>query len=649
MADLATAYIQLVPSLKGAQKTIEGELAGISGERAGGAIGDSMGEGLIGKLGGIASKAAQVLAGAFAAKKVFDFGKAAFDAYADFEQLSGGAEKIFDKIDQSKILDDANSAWKNLNMSANEYLASINQTGAMFAQTMGDEKGYETAKLGMQAISDYATGTGRDINELNGKFSAITRSTGSYQSIADQFAGILPATSKDFLEQAKAAGILSDSYEQLTDVPVAEYQEAVTKMLEKGVKDLGLEGNTAREALGTLSGSMLATKSAWQNLVTEFGKPDADIGARIGEMFTALMGENGEGGMLRNVVGEVGTIARNMIGAVSQGVQTGFGWLLANGPQLFSNLMNDISAQMPVIQAKVSEIMTTVGQWLVANAPALIGQAAQLLMTFAEWLTGNGPVIVDKVAGIFNLAWQWLVANGPTILQTIGQILSNVLAAIVQHGPQVLANIATTIGSIIGYIGSAATEMIPAAIEFMGGLITGTSEKGAELHEWFAGLPQRLLDALGDVGSFLVDAGRQIIDGFWTGLKSKWDDVTGWVGGLGDWIAQNKGPKSYDLALLVPNGQWIMTGLSEGIESGIPQLQRTLAGVTGSMQAAVSATYGAQAPAQRPAAPVGTGWSEVASAIGGLRGDMGSLGVYLDGNKLVGGISTRMDRALVMI
>jgi phage-related protein len=191
--------------------------------------------------------------------------------------------------------------------------------------------------------------------------------------------------------------------------------------------------------------------------------------------------------------------------------------------------------------------------------------------------------------------------------------------------------------------------MIPKAVEFMGGFLTGMWEKRDELLAEAATIPQKILDALGDVGSFLWDAGAQIIQGFWNGLKSKWDEVTGWVEGIGDWIADHKGPKAYDLALLVPNGEWIMQGLQAGIEAGVPQLQRTLEGVTGSMQAAVSATYSVPATQQaRPAAPVAGGWSEVTEAIGGLRGDMGHLGIYLDGNALVGGISARMDRALVM-
>ena len=181
---------------------------------------------------------------------------AAINSFAEYEQLAGGAQKIFDQMDYSKIAQDANNAYKELGLSANQYLAVINDVGATFATTMGDEAGYEAAKTGLKAISDYASGTGKNVNELSQKFTLITRSTSSYQSIADQFSGILPATSAGFLEQAQAAGLLSDKYTQLTEVPIAEYQEAVSKMLEKGVSDLGLANNTMDEAFSTLSGSL---------------------------------------------------------------------------------------------------------------------------------------------------------------------------------------------------------------------------------------------------------------------------------------------------------------------------------------------------------------------------------------------------------
>ena len=143
------------------------------------------------------------VAGTAAAAAFVGITKAAVDSYAEFEQLSGGVQKIFDEIDYSKIAEDAGNAYKTMGMSANEYLGVMTTVGANFASTLGDAKGYEVAKQGMQAISDFASGTGRSVDELSEKYQMITKSTSSYQSIADQFAGILPATSEGFLEQAQ--------------------------------------------------------------------------------------------------------------------------------------------------------------------------------------------------------------------------------------------------------------------------------------------------------------------------------------------------------------------------------------------------------------------------------------------------------------
>ena len=177
---------------------------------------------------------------------------ASVKARGEMEQLEGGTKKIFDEMDFSKIEQDAQNAYKTMNLSASEYMDMMNKVGATFAQTMGDEKGYNTAKTGLQAIADYA-------------------STSSYQSIADQFAGILPQTTKDFLAQAQASGYLSKEYQKLTDVPVAEYQEAVTKMLEQGVDKMGLLGNTTAESTNTLTGSLAMAKKSWENFLAGTG------------------------------------------------------------------------------------------------------------------------------------------------------------------------------------------------------------------------------------------------------------------------------------------------------------------------------------------------------------------------------------------
>ena len=58
-----------------------------------------------------------------------------------------------------------------------------------------------------------------------------------------------------------------------------------------------------------------------------------------------------------------------------------------------------------------------------------------------------------------------------------------------------------------------------------------------------------------------------------------WDSVTGWVSGIGEWIAENKGPIDYDRVLLVPHGKAIMAGLAEGMETGFSDVQDDVSGM----------------------------------------------------------------------
>lgn len=114
--------------------------------------------------------------------------------------------------------------------------------------------------------------------------------------------------------------------------------------------------------------------------------------------------------------------------------------------------------------------------------------------------------------------------------------------------------------------------------------VTGIRDKAVEkfldLVDWVKGVPGRILDGLGNVRTMLLDAGRNIMQGLWDGLTEKFEQVKGWVTGIGDWIANNKGPKAYDLALLRPAGRWIITGLGGGLREGLPGLRDDLAAVT---------------------------------------------------------------------
>ena len=327
MADavIGSGYLQVVPKLDKGVLDSELSKAGESGSSnftksfQGGvsaksvAIGNVMSAAVLKGVEKASQAVTKVITGSFA-------------NYSTYEQLSGGVRKIFDDMDNSRVFADAGDAWRDLNMSANDYMATINDVGAMFSATMGDDAAYDTARKGMKAISDYSSGTGKNLDVLNQKFAMITRATSSYQSIADQFSGILPATSKDFLEQAQAAGYLSGEYEKLTEVPISEYQTALVSMLEDGTEALGLHGNTAEETAETISGSIAGMEAAWSNWLTGIADENADMDKLTDDLVESV------GNAVDNVVpriqeilGRIGPAARDAIGGVLRDVSPELG------------------------------------------------------------------------------------------------------------------------------------------------------------------------------------------------------------------------------------------------------------------------------------------------------------------------------------
>ncbi|HGF8099204.1 TPA: phage tail tape measure protein [Enterococcus faecium] len=109
-------------------------------------------------------------------------------------------------------------------------------------------------------------------------------------------------------------------------------------------------------------------------------------------------------------------------------------------------------------------------------------------------------------------------------------------------------------------------NLVSSAQEVWDNLVNAVSDTVDRVTGWF--------DNLKNID--LLAAGKAIMDSFLEGLQNAWKSVQDFVGGIGDWIREHKGPIQYDRKLLIPAGQAIMNGLHKGLMGGFNDVQNTV-------------------------------------------------------------------------
>ncbi|HAQ4671990.1 TPA: phage tail tape measure protein [Enterococcus faecium] len=109
-------------------------------------------------------------------------------------------------------------------------------------------------------------------------------------------------------------------------------------------------------------------------------------------------------------------------------------------------------------------------------------------------------------------------------------------------------------------------NLVNGAQEVWDNLVNAVSDTVDRVTGWF--------DNLKNID--LLAAGKAIMDSFLEGLQNAWKSVQDFVGGIGDWIREHKGPIQYDRKLLIPAGQAIMNGLNKGLTGGFNDVQNTV-------------------------------------------------------------------------
>ena len=280
-------------------------------------------------------------------------------------------------------------------------------------------------------------------------------------------------------------------------------------------------------------------------------------------------------------------------------------WLQMAAPFIEMLVTNFLSLEsclaasvLPVIQQLI-DLFNQFCQFvspLINAALQLILQAFQTVFPIIQTLTSSAftiiktvisttmSVISDIITAVLaaiNGDWNTVFSSLKHIAETIFNAVKTVVETKINAAKSIIQTCLNTIKSVWNSAFNSLKSVVTSA---MNSAKTAVSNGINSIVNWFRGLPGKIKGALGNLGGLLVSAGSSIIRGFLSGIKQRFEEVKSFVGGIGSWIQAHKGPKEYDLKLLIPNGGWIMESLATGLEKALPTVKDALDSVADSIQ-----------------------------------------------------------------
>lgn len=130
---------------------------------------------------------------------------------------------------------------------------------------------------------------------------------------------------------------------------------------------------------------------------------------------------------------------------------------------------------------------------------------------------------------------------------------------------------------ILEAIGNLGVTLFAKGRELLQGLWDGAVEKAEEVWAWLRGLPQRAFEALQEAAIALLARGREFIQGLWDGMVEKGLELWAWIRGIPQRIIDSIPSPS---SILSGIGGKIIDGLISGMKGALPSLGGFLGTIT---------------------------------------------------------------------
>ena len=577
---------------KGLSGSISGVGAKISaeGERGGSGLASGLSK-ASGPVGGLSSKMAALTGavGGFAATAVSGVVGAVSGLVGEMVEASDSADKFASTL-QFAGLD--TSTIEALTASTQEYADAT-------VYDISDIRNV-TAQLASNGVENYAQ---------------LAEAAGNLNAVAGGNKDTFKSVGMVMTQTAGTGKLTTENFNQLSDAIAG-----ASGPLQQALSDMGaFEGGVGNFRQAMEDGEISADE--FFAAVQQLGMTDV---AQEAAKSTSTI-EGAMGNLQASVVG-VGEKAITAIKPAITGAMTGLADGISQIPALFERvlpalqplgdaLMGAFSAAQPYIQSALSSL-TSVGTQIISFVAPAVGQIVQkvaselpqvasIVSNVLGAVQGVVTTVLPVIKGVWDAVWPPLSYVVSTVFSIISEVVSSVMGVVqavistvsaaiagdwdgVWSGIQsVFSAVWDAILTVVSGVLSAMTAAVDGALAAIKGIWEGAWSAVSSLLSgawesmksvvsggvdavigFISGLPGQIMGFFSDCGSWLVNAGASIINGLLDGIKGAFQGVADFVGGIGSWIVEHKGPPSYDRVMLVENGELIMRGLARGMSGG---------------------------------------------------------------------------------
>lgn len=320
--------------------------------------------------------------------------KASVSNYANYEQLTGGVKKLYgDAYDT--VMNYADSAYKTMQMSANDYMDISTSFAATLIKGLGGDtqKAAEYANKAVGLMADNVNAFGTDMASVQYAFQGFAK--GNYTMLDNLKLGYA-GTQQGMIDLINDSGILNEKITSLDNITFDQMIDAIGVIQEQ----LGIAGTTANEAGTTIEGSMNSARALLENVSNKIGSALAPILLnlinRLSTWFESVDWDSVAskiGDMLKPIEDYIANIDfETFLDKILDGVQS----FLDVAPDVVNFILNLITN------------LPTVITWIKRLTPVIVGVygAMKVLATVGDTLTkGNIVGIILTIIGTLATLW----------------------------------------------------------------------------------------------------------------------------------------------------------------------------------------------------------------------------------------------------